>query len=120
MVSGKTTLYLIVGAIILILAAISLLLYFGSIDYVTGTIKEKWMKSAGDSGMKYLFSVDWGNGNLEVIENTDALFFLKFNSSDIYANLQAGQTAKFKVVGWRIPFMSWYRNIISFEKGVVE
>jgi len=53
--------------------------------------------------------------NNEVFENTDSWLYLKFSSSDLYSKLKEGQTYKVKVAGWRIPFLSWYRNIISIE-----
>ena len=51
----------------------------------------------------------------EVFENTDAWLFFKFNSADVQNELTVGKTYKVKVVGWRIQFLSWYRNIISIE-----
>ena len=30
--------------------------------------------------------------------------------------LEKGKTYKMRVYGWRIPFMSWYRNIIEIEE----
>ena len=53
--------------------------------------------------------------NNEVFEDTDSWLFVKFNSSDIYSKLQIGSTYKVKVTGWRVPFLSWYRNIISIK-----
>lgn len=51
--------------------------------------------------------------NTETFENTDSWAHLKFNSSDIYARLDAGQKCNVRVNGFRIPFLSKYRNIIS-------
>lgn len=49
----------------------------------------------------------------EVFKLEDSLIFGQFNSSDIYGMLTEGKTYKFKVIGWRIPFLSMYRNIIG-------
>jgi hypothetical protein len=51
----------------------------------------------------------------ETLENTDSLAYLKFNSSDIQGRLKIGQTYTAKVYGWRVPFLSMYRNIVSVE-----
>ena len=49
----------------------------------------------------------------ETFENTDSWLFWKFNSSDFNGKFVAGSTYKVKVAGWRIPFFSSYRNIVS-------
>lgn len=49
----------------------------------------------------------------ETFENTDSLFAGKFNSSDLYGYLRAGQACRFRVLGFRVPFLSMYRNVIS-------
>jgi len=51
----------------------------------------------------------------EVFENTDSWLYLKFSSSDLYAKLKEGKTYRVKVAGWRIPFLSWYKNIIEIK-----
>jgi len=49
----------------------------------------------------------------ETFENTDTWIFWKFNSSDIQGRLLADKTYKVRVVGWRLPFFSQYRNIVK-------
>jgi len=51
----------------------------------------------------------------EVLKNVDSLYGLKYNSSDIYGKLEIGKTCSFKVIGWRVRFMSMYRNIIDVK-----
>lgn len=55
-------------------------------------------------------------GEAEVYQNTDSVFFGKFNSSDLYRDIKEGHSYRFEVVGWRVPFLSWYRNIIKVEE----
>lgn len=52
----------------------------------------------------------------ETFKNADSWFFYKWNSSDYQGKLQEGKTYEFKVFGFRIPFMSKYRNITSFKE----
>jgi len=59
---------------------------------------------------KYLVFTD-----SDVFENTDSWLYLKFSSSDLYAKLEEGKTYRVKVAGWRIPFLSWYKNIIEIK-----
>lgn len=59
---------------------------------------------------KFLIMTDKG-----VFENTDSLINFKFNSSDVFNELQVGGTYNLTVNGWRVPFMSWYPNIVSYK-----
>jgi hypothetical protein len=49
----------------------------------------------------------------ETFENTDETFVGKWNSSDFQGKFAKDSTYKVKVVGWRIPFASTYRNIVQ-------
>ena len=49
----------------------------------------------------------------EVFENTDSWLYFKFNSADYQNKFTVGKTYKVKVAGWRVPFLSMYRNIVS-------
>lgn len=78
---------------------------------ITVTDKERIVESSGKTtSSKYLvFSEN------EVFENTDEILVWKFNSSDLQGNLHIGNTYKVTVIGWRIEWLSWYRNIISIS-----
>lgn len=54
--------------------------------------------------------------NGDVYSNVDNIFFGKFNSSNIQASLKVGKTYELKTQGWRIPFLSMYKNVISVEE----
>lgn len=82
-------------------------LYYGTETNITATVTGKERVNYEKSG-KYLIFTD-----NETFECTDAMFVGKFNSSDMYGNIQKDSTYRFKVVGWRIPFLSSYRNIIK-------
>ena len=74
----------------------------------TVTVKVTEKERIRDGEDKYLI---WTEG--EVFENTDSMVLGKFNSSDIYGKIQENETYECKVYGWRIPFLSMYRNIID-------
>lgn len=59
-------------------------------------------------GHKYLVFTDHG-----VYEDKDSFMYLKWNSSDLYNNLQVGHKYTCKTVGMRLPFASSYRNLIK-------
>ena len=84
-------------------------------NYYTVTVTDKGIKRSGGSD-RYLIYTTLENGNIETFENTDNFFYGKFNSSNIYADLIVGGKYKIKVIGFRIPFLSRYQNIIEYEK----
>ena len=79
---------------------------------VTVTEKERIVESNGKhTTSKYLVFTE-----NEVFENVDDMIpFFKFNSSDIQGKLHVGKTYKLTVWGWRINFLSWYRNILNVQ-----
>lgn len=82
--------------------------------YVYGTQQErtftvnKMERVASDKSSKYLVFTDQG-----VLENTDSFFRWKFNSSDVYNQLQPGKRYTCDTYGWRLQFGSVYPNIVS-------
>lgn len=78
-------------------------------DEVVVTVTGKERITNGDSS-KYLVFTEG-----ETFKNTDSFFYFKFNSSDLYGKLKEGRVYRLKVYGYRVPFLSWYRNIVSIE-----
>ena len=102
-----------IGCLVVIIGV--LLIIFGvSMGYqnkqtTTCKVEDKWVKNYDDS--KYL--VKCGN---EVYEISDLFFIGKFNSSDIYASLKVNHEYKITSTGYRIPFLSWYKNINKVQE----
>lgn len=73
--------------------------------------KDRITTGSGDSmSSKYLIFTE-----AETFENTDSLTRWKFNSSDIQGQLRVGEAYQVEVYGYRIPFLSQYRNIVEVE-----
>ena len=88
---------------------------------ITVTDKERASYTTGSGGNlsvenKYLIYSTTSDGETKVFENTDSLFRVKFDSSDVYAELEVGETYEVTVVGYRLGFANWYENIIDFKK----
>ena len=75
------------------------------------TVKDKYIKNAKSDG-KYLI-VDTENNTYEI---TDLFFKGKFNSTDIYNQLEEGNTYEIEISGYRIPIFSMYPNINKIIK----
>jgi len=107
--------YYWVVAVVLLLALIFAAAYqYGTSKEVeiTVTDKERIVKGSGDSMESYylIFTED------ATYKNEDALWYLKFRSSDLQGKLQVGETYKVKVYGWRIGLFSTYPNIVKIVK----
>lgn len=101
----------IVTALVILLLPIKIWIHFSTLETVSVLIQDKERITTGSgqtAESKYLVFTD-----TETFENTDSWLALKFNSSDVYGYIQEGQTCDFQVTGFRIPFFSSYRNILS-------
>ena len=86
-------------------------IHYSTLETVSAVVQDKERITTGsgkDMESKYLIFTD-----TETFENTDSWLALKFNSSDVYGHIQKGQACDFQVTGFRIPFFSSYRNILS-------
>lgn len=87
-----------------------------TVDHVLVTVweKDRECKTSTDgdgnttADCRYVVHTD-----SETFENTDSLLLWKFNSSDIHRNLRDDEQYCVKVVGYRIPLFSTYRNIVE-------
>jgi hypothetical protein len=100
---------------VLLFIAILIIPYIGiklsSVEMINIDVQDKERITTGSGkniSSKFIVYTDG-----EVFENTDTILFSKWNSTDIQGYLKGGESYTVKVVGWRIPFLSTYRNIIS-------
>lgn len=55
-------------------------------------------------------------GENETFEITDTILFNRWDGSDLYGSIEIGKTYTVETAGWRIPFFSMYRNILTTEE----
>jgi len=80
-----------------------------------GKVTNKESVNHGESS-RYLIFTELNDGTAKVFENTDSLLEGKFNSSDVYGEIKEEKTYRFDTYGWRIPFLSWYENIVKAKE----
>lgn len=121
--SSKVKFIVVVIVILLVTVLSEAIFSFNDTEYtVTITGKDRITESSKDSdgnshtSSKYLVFADDENGNSIVFENTDCFIRWKFNSSNVQGQLKEGHTYKITVIGYRVPFLSWYQNIIKVEE----
>lgn len=83
---------------------------FATRETVTAKVIEKTVKRSNNSDTYLIFT------DVEVFEITDEITVGRFNSSDLYGQIHPDKTYSFEVVGWRIPFLSSYRNILKITE----
>ena len=105
---------LVLGVLILLgSASIKAVFQHTTIEYYKVTITDKERISVGsgeDISHKYLVFADEN-----VFENTDSIFHWKWDSSTVQSKLEKGKQYSIKTYGWRVPFLSWYENIVSVK-----
>ena len=75
------------------------------------TVKDKFIKNNDKSGI-YLI-VDENNNTYQI---TDLIFKGKFNSTDLYNQMEIGKKYKIETTGYRIHILSKYQNINKIYK----
>lgn len=74
---------------------------------ITATITDKEMTN--NHNFIYIITAD---GEEKVLDNQNVLFRFKFNSAEIYGDLEIGETYEFSVIGTR--FLGMYENIVGY------
>jgi hypothetical protein len=81
--------------------------YWGSEGTATCTVEDK-DRSSSQTGSVYRVYTDCG-----VFEVEDAMARGQFASADLYADIEPGSTYEFTTIGYRVPFLSMFPNIIA-------
>lgn len=105
----------VIGAIVIgIIVGIFMWNYkitYGNVQTLEITVKDKYIKRSGSEKDKYLVVDTEGN----TYQITDLTFKGKWNSTDLYNQLDIGQTYKIETSGIRNGFLSLYSNINKVE-----
>lgn len=104
---------LILAALAVVLAIVFGVAYASSQETRTSITvegKERVCDGSSDGNQECRYLVFTDHGTFQI---TDSWIFTRWNSSDVYGRLRAGQTYDFEVAGWRIPFLSRYPNILE-------
>ena len=115
---NKASTYSAYAVIIIIFVLVSMVGTFNDKEYtITVTDKERIVDADGETiTSKYLIFGEDEDGNVLVFRNSDEPIRGKWNSSTVQGSLKVGKTYTVVVVGYRIPFLSCYENIIDFEE----
>lgn len=103
------------GSIIAIVAVVLSfpILTYTSKDVVESTLIKDKERIVQTDDSYYLVYTDKG-----VYKNADSLLYFKFDSSDLYNELEPGMTCDLDVYWFRVPFFSMYENIVSVKNCV--
>ena len=121
-----------VGVLILIIAIIAgdFIISKATRQTIVATVTDKDIKKEPNNSSSkedkkeskdvYMVYTKDENGEVHVFKNEDTWYYFKFNSSDVYAEIEIGKTYEFDVYGLRIPFFSSYQNIIKVKEVYAE
>ena len=112
----KSRVFIEIIILVIVIATIvfaSITMSFNDTEYVV-TVTEK-ERIVSDDSSRYLIFAEDVQGNVIVFENTDSLLRGKFDSSNMQGEIKEGETYVFTVIGYRVPFLSMYQNIIEIE-----
>ena len=104
-------------AILIVLFVLGIMIFnvvaFFTVQTYTVTITDKGYSGTVDD---YIIWAEDEDGNSYEFKNCDSFFRGKFNSGTIQGKLKEGNTYRIEASGFRIPFLSAYPNIISYER----
>lgn len=107
---------LLVIVVIIIVSTIgSCTIQNGNERTVTCTVTDKGIKTK-DNDSTYLIYTKDADDETMVLRIADTLTHGRFDSSDLYAEIEVGKTYEFEICGERIPVFSWYPNILSSKE----
>ena len=112
--SSKTGcgLHIIVITIVVFILLFSIIGTFNDSHYNNVTVIDKGYSGSTDG---YIIWVEDEYGTQYEFQNEDSLLRGKFNSGTVQGKLKVGSTYNIITIGWRIPFLSEYPNIIKYE-----
>lgn len=102
----------VVAVLLVIFIAVPLCSSYFSTKTYTVTVTDKDVKNYSNNS-KYLVFTKLENGETKTFSIEDSIFNWRWNSSDVYADIEIGKTYEIEVIGWRIPFLSEYENIMT-------
>lgn len=97
------------AAVLVCVAVVSALSYNTSIQNVHIIVKDK-DRALSENNTSYRIYTE---NETFVVE--DSLFHWTFDSADRYGRLNRGGKYSCKAVGWRVPALSTFRNLVSCE-----
>jgi hypothetical protein len=89
--------------------------YRSSLTPVEFTVDHRERVTSGSGENASSYYLVWTQEG-EVYKVTDTWSFLRWDASDRYGKLKEGKRFRAKVAGWRVGFLSWYRNVIELEE----
>ena len=79
------------------------------------TVTDKDVRNYNNSS-KYLVFTKTEDGETRVFSVEDSILRFRWNSSDVYGEIEVGKTYQFTTVGFRFEILSMYENIIDFQE----
>jgi hypothetical protein len=62
----------------------------------------------------YLHNLVYTNG--EILQFNNCIVLWIWDSQTRYSHIESGVTYKFKVYGFNVPWLNWYRSVISYKE----
>ena len=102
----------------LIAIAVTLVILFGAGVRINSSFNDRQVtctvvdkdRTSGEGGSMRIYTDECGN-----LVVADSILRGQWDSSDIYRDIEVGQTYEFTVIGYRVPILSWFPNIIEVK-----
>lgn len=88
----------------------------GEMRHYTVQVTDKGIKRIDNSDVYLIYTKDTATNKPLVFQITDSFIAGRYNSADVYADIEIGTVYQFDVRGERSEFFSWYPNIYNYIK----
>ncbi|QAB17467.1 hypothetical protein Leucomu_05625 [Leucobacter muris] len=97
-------------ALVVAALAVGLFANLHRVDHASCLVEDK-DRAAVDGGSDMRVYTDCG-----IFRVKDSLFLMRWDSADVYQGIEVGESYDFETAGWRVPFLSWFPNIVAAEQ----
>jgi len=103
-------------SVLMVLLIIGMIIGFSVVDLgnkqtLEATVTDTFI----DEGNTYFVLQSVDTEEKFACENEDSLWYGKWNSNDFIVDIEVGNTYQFFLVGYRVPFLSAFPNIVSYK-----
>ncbi|MCU5485153.1 MULTISPECIES: hypothetical protein [Bacillus] len=105
---------LIAIAVMILFSIVFEVINYTHVTTVKGEVIDKYTKRSNDHD-KFYIVVKQDDSSEKVIVNKDSVFMMKFDSADVQAQVKNGEKYEFKLRGYRVPVLSMFPNVDTFE-----
>jgi hypothetical protein len=112
---GCSVYFVLIIFLLIISGCSSLIMQKGNVETIEGTVTDEYVMRYNDSDYFHIV-IETDDGESHILQNKDAMWWGKWDSADVQQEIVEGGRYRLTVAGWRVRFMSWFPNVVEYER----